>query len=139
MAEVAYCLSMNYEIIPESITEVIYYSQGEHVFSKFFKILASLKIRNNGLPNHLETEDQIKDYLEQLNKSMGFTDEFSKLGPSDFTTNKPMANFYKLISNSILGLHMFLLFTLSREIGCRCPAYPPVSYTHLTLPTILLV
>lgn len=123
MAEVAYCLSMNYEIIPESITEVIYYSQGEHVFSKFFKILASLKIRNNGLPKHLETEGQIKDYLEDLNKSMGFTDEFSKLGPSDFTTNKPMANFYKLISNSILGLHMFLLFTTARNLSREIATY----------------
>ena len=49
-----------------------------------------------------EDIDDQQGFVNHLNQKMGFEDAFCKLKKTDFTKNKSLANFYKLISNSIL-------------------------------------
>ena len=49
-----------------------------------------------------ENIDDQQGFVNHLNQKMGFEDAFCKLKKTDFKNNKSLANFYKLISNSIL-------------------------------------
>ena len=54
------------------------------------------------MPEDIVGEEAKEAFINHLNQKMAFDDDFCKLKKTDFKKNKSLANFYKLISNSIL-------------------------------------
>ena len=54
------------------------------------------------MPEDIVGEEAEEAFINHLNQEMDFRDDFCKLKKTDFTKNKSLAGFYKLISNSIL-------------------------------------
>ena len=63
------------------------------IFHKFITLLASMKMRYQGLPDHV---DNIADELSFINSEMSFDNDDLILTPQNVQKNSSLATFYKL-------------------------------------------
>lgn len=99
--EVAYAMRYNYKLV--EIYEFYSYSEAGAIFKKFFEILASFKIRFEGFPKDVKSEEDKLLYCETVNSQMEFVLEGVRLTPELIRENKALRSYVKLLLNSTLG------------------------------------
>lgn len=98
--ELAYAVSQLGYHCHEILEAYIYVKEG-HLFAPFIKILSSLKIRHQKVPEAYQ--DHLEEYCSMINQQMQFTHEAEILKPELLSENKALVAQYKLNLNSSLG------------------------------------
>ncbi len=100
--EILYAVEkLGYEIL--DIYEIVAYTEKSDLFSVFFSVFSSLRLRFSGFPKGVVTDEQKQLYCDELNLRMGFKDVFTILHPHMITLNESERQFYKLLLNSLLA------------------------------------
>ena len=110
--EIFHAYSLGYVIL--AMEECLLYTQMDNIFSSFFKLCASYKIRYDNVP--AEYQDRLDIYCNEINAGMDFTESFERLTPDLLVTNLSEKTATKGVINIIIG-----------KLGQR-PAHPCVEF-----------
>lgn len=114
LCEIFHAYSLGYVIL--ELEEALIYTQLDNIFSSFFKLCASYKIRYDNVP--AEYQHRLETYCEEINTGMGFTESFERLSPDLLVTNLSEKTATKNKINSVIG-----------KLGQR-PAHPCVEFVN---------
>ena len=113
LCEIFHAYKLGYVIL--ELEEALIYTQQDNIFSSFFKLCASYKIRYDNVP--AEYQHRLETYCEEINAGMGFT-ESELLSPDLLVTNISEKTATKNKINSVIG-----------KLGQR-PAHPKVEFVN---------
>ena len=99
LCEIFHAYSLGYVIL--QMEEALIYTQSAKIFSSFFKLCASYKIRYDNVPE--EHSDRLPEYCQQINEGMAFTEDFERLTPELLVTNLSEKTATKNYINTIIG------------------------------------
>ena len=98
LCEVAFAASLGYQIL--EIDEALLYTEQKRIFSSFFKLCASYKIRYDTVPEFYR--DKLDLYCKEINEGMSFT-EFELLTPDMLVSNPSEKLAAKQLMNRVIG------------------------------------
>ena len=99
-AEVAYAVvKLKYQLI--AVEDALVYPEQDYIFSDYFKMLASKKIKYGSVPKHYH--GNLSQYCEDVNREMGFENPMDQLTPEVLEENPYQCTFIKGLMNVGIG------------------------------------
>ena len=99
LCEIFHAYTLGYVIL--AMEEAYIFTEMENIFSSFFKLCASYKIRYDNVP--AEYQNRLDTYVQEINSGMGFTESFERLTPDLLVTNLSEKTATKTVINTIIG------------------------------------